>query len=562
MVTRDDSPFDPRLLKQKLARMSRAIEELEAGKIILAAGRQTIAGERDAAIAQRDAALQENEKLLLILSQYKRAIFGRRSEKIDPGQLLLLLSWNERSGNDAANENEAPKNDDNGSSEKRNGSGVTGRPRPNRNRGCLPAHLPRVDVIVDIEDKTCPCCGGALHKIGETQKEMFDVVPAQYRVKRIIRPRYGCRACESAVVQAPAPEQPVDGGMVSEPFLAHIATMKYAYHMPLYRLEQMFASQGIALDRSTLALWMGRAAWWLRPLHELLLDTALSYPRLFADETPVPMLDPGRGKTKTCQFWAVATDDRPWGGPAPPMVVYIFAEDRTGQRAREIFEGFAGIPQVDGYAGYNGLADPLRAGGPVTLAFCFAHARRKIYDVHVATKSPIAATALLRIAAFYEIEDRIRGKSALERRAVRQAETKPLIDEFKIWLEARLAEISQKPGLAKAIRYMLSHWTGLTRFLDDGRIEIDSNTVERTMRPIGLGRKNHLFAGSPRGGKTWAILSSLINSAKLNGIDPQEYLTDVLERIVSGRTKINQLHELLPWEWKAAREAMELKAAA
>ena len=167
-------------------------------------------------------------------------------------------------------------------------------------------------MIIDIADKSCPCCGGGLHKIGETQKEMFDVVPIQYRVKRIIRPRYGCRACESAVVQAPAPEQPVDGGMVCEAFLAHIATMKHAYHVPLYRLEQMLAAQGIALDRSTLALWMGRTAWWLKPLHQLLLETALSYPRLFADETPIPMLDPGRGRTKTCQFWAVATDDRPW----------------------------------------------------------------------------------------------------------------------------------------------------------------------------------------------------------------------------------------------------------
>ena len=173
-------------------------------------------------------------------------------------------------------------------------------------------------MIIDIADKSCPCCGGGLHKIGETQKEMFDVVPIQYRVKRIIRPRYGCRACESAVVQAPAPEQPVDGGMVCEAFLAHIATMKHAYHVPLYRLEQMLAAQGIALDRSTLALWMGRTAWWLKPLHQLLLETALSYPRLFADETPIPMLDPGRGRTKTCQFWAVATDDRPWGGPRRP----------------------------------------------------------------------------------------------------------------------------------------------------------------------------------------------------------------------------------------------------
>ena len=552
MVIRDEPPFDSQLLEQKFARAVRLIEKRDA----------EIAGlskERDEAIARRDAALEENEKLLLILSQYKRAIFGRRSEKIDPEQLHLLLSQSEQPGIEAANENNAESSDGPGDDKSVAPAMAS---RPHRNRGCLPAHLPRIDVVIDVDDKACPCCGGVLHKIGEARKETFDIVPIQFRVKRIIRPRYGCRACESAVVQAPAPSSPVDGGMASEALLAYVATMKYAYHVPLYRLEQMLAGQGIALDRSTLALWMGRVAWWLKPLHELLLDTVLSYPKVFADETPVPMLDPGRGRTKTCQFWAVATDDRPWGGPAPPAVVYVFAQDRSGRQARDIFEGFTGVVQVDGYAGYNGLIAPGRAGGPATLAFCFAHARRKFYDVQVATKSPIAGQALLRIAVLYEIEERIRGKSAAERRATRQAKTKPLIDALKIWLDARLAEISGKSGLAKAIRYALSHWAGLTRFLDDGRIEIDSNVVERSMRPIGLGRKNHLFAGSPRGGETWSILSSLINTAKLTQIDPQEYLTDILECMVAGSTKINRLHELLPWAWRDGRKTAELKTAA
>src|ERR1700730_8062958 len=269
----------------------------------------------------------------------------------------------------------------------------------------------------------------------------------------------------------------------------------------------MLGPQGVSLNRATLAFWMARAAWWLKPLHELLLETILSYPKLFADETPLPMLDPGRGKTKKCQLWAIAMDDRPWGGPAPPAVAYVFAEDRKGQRAKELFKGFSGILQVDGYAGYNHLIDPNRDGGAVMIAFCFAHVRRKFYDVHVATKSPIAAEAVRRIGTFYEIEDHIRGQSSGERLAVRQAETKPIIEEFKLWLEARLMEVSKKSGLAEAIRYALSHWEGLTRFLEDGRIEIDNNTVERTMRPIGLGRKNHLFAGSPGGGRTWAVFA-------------------------------------------------------
>jgi transposase len=552
MICFDDLPSDPLLLKHMLIETGAMIEALSKEKIALTF-------ERDEALSQRDAALQENEKLLLLLSQFKRMLFGRRSEKVDPDQLQLLPSGVEGAG-DAANENNAPHRGD--GSDKSATLGKPSRPCANRNRGRLPLHLPRVDILIDIDDKSCPCCGGEMHKIGETVKEVLDVVPAQYRVKRIIRPRYGCRACESAVVQAPALAQAIDGGMVTEAFLAFIAVMKYAYHMPLYRLAQMLAPQGIALDRATLAFWMGRVTWWLKPLHELLLETILSYPKVFADETPLPMLDPGRGKTKKCQLWAIAMDDRPWGGPAPPAVAYIFAEDRKAQRARELFKGFSSILQVDGYAGYNHLIDPNRDGGAVTIAFCFAHARRKFYDVHVATKSPIAAEALRRIATFYEIEGRIRGEPADERLAVRQAETKPLIEEFKLWLEARLMEVSKKSGLGEAIRYALSHWEGLTRFLKDGRIEIDNNTVERNMRPIGLGKKNHLFAGSPGGGGTWSILASLLNTARLNEIDPQEYLTDVLERIVSGCTKINQLHELLPWEWKAARRATSLQAAA
>jgi hypothetical protein len=348
--------------------------------------------------------------------------------------------------------------------------------------------------------------------------------------------------------------------MVTEGLLAHIAVMKYGYQLPLYRQEQMFAAQGITLDRQTLASWMGRVAWWLKPLHALLRRAVMSYPRLFADETPLPVLDPGRGRTKVCQFWAIATDDRPWGGPAPPAVVYVFTEDRKAIRARQLFGDYNGILQVDGYAGYKGL---IKNGSRlIQLAFCFAHARRKFWDVHVATKSPIAAEALQRIAKFYAIEDRIRGLPATQRAAVRQSDTRPLIEDFKPWLEARLLEVSKKSGLGKAIRYTLNHWDGLTRFIDDGRIEIDSNTVERSIKPIGLGKKNYLFAGSEGGAETWATLASLINSAKLHDIDPRHYLTDVLERIVSGRTKINQLNTLLPWNWKAEREGSEPKLAA
>ena len=540
-----DLPSDPALLQQTVMALSSRLA-------VLSAECSTLATERDAAIAQRDAAIQENDKLLVILSQYKRTIFGPRSETLDSGQQSLFTI--------AAQAASAAGNDDAPGAKLPDRSEARGKQPARRNRGRLPEHLPRIDVVIDVETDICPCCGERLHRIGETVKEAFDVVPMQYRVKRIMRPRYGCRGCRQGGLQAAAPAQAVEGGMVTEALLAHIAVMKYGYQLPLYRQEQMFAAQGIALDRQTLASWMGRVAWWLRPLHALLRDTVISFPRLFADETPLPVLDPGRGRTRICQFWAIATDDRPWGGPAPPAVVYVFAEDRKAIRAKQLFGDYRGILQVDGYAAYKGL---IKNGGHlVQLAFCFAHARRKFWDVHVATKSPIAAEALQRIAMFYAVEDRIRGLPAAQRAAVRQTDTRPLIEDFKPWLEARLLEVSKKSGLGKAIRYTLNHWEGLTRFIDDGRIEIDNNTVERTIKPIGLGKKNHLFAGSEGGAETWAILASLINSAKLQDIDPRHYLTDVLERIVSGRTKINQLHTLLPWTWKAERDALETKLAA
>ncbi|OIM88916.1 IS66 family transposase, partial [Bradyrhizobium elkanii] len=339
----------------------------------------TLATERDAAIAHRDAAIQENDKLLMILSQYKRMIFGPRSETLDIGQLSLFTI--------SAQAARAAANDDVAGGRLPDGAEGRGKRPARRNRGKLPEHLPRIDVVIDIESHSCPCCGEQLHKIGETVKEAFDVIPMQYRIKRIVRPRYGCRRCRQGVVQAPASAQAIDGGMVTEALLAHVAVMKYGYQLPLYRQEQMFAAQGITLDRQTLASWMGRVAWWLKPLHALLHHAVMSYPRLFADETPLPVLDPGRGRTKICQFWAIATDDRPWGGPAPPAVVYVFAEDRKAIRAKRLFGDYRGILQVDGYAAYKGL---IKSGSRLMqLAFCFAHARRKFWDVHVATKSPI-----------------------------------------------------------------------------------------------------------------------------------------------------------------------------
>jgi transposase len=507
--------------------------------------------ERDAFRAERDTANAEVEKLQLIIKQLMRNRYGARSEKLDPDQLQLALEEVAQSlgAAQAVVDPEALAD----------GKETGERQPPQRNRGALPPHLPRVEVVVDLEDKRCPCCGGAMHVIGEDVAEMLDVVPAVYQVKVIRRPRYGCRGCEGAIVQAPAPERPLTGGMATEALLAQVLVAKYSDHLPLYRQAQIFARHGIDLDRSTLANWVGRAGWWLRPLAELLQGSILSSPKIFADDTPVPVLDPGRGRTKTGRLWSYARDDRPWQGPLPPAVAYVYSENRQGAHPQSHLAAFAGVLQVDGYAGFKALAGEQkepgkeRKEGAVQFAFCWAHARRKFFDFHHATGSPIAAEALRRIAELYHIEARIRGRPPDQRAQIRQAESRPLVEAMKTWLEQELARVSAKSALADAIRYALRHWNGLSLFLQDGRVEIDSNTVERTIRPIKLGAKNHLFAGSDEGAESWAIIASLIQTAKLNGVEPFAYLRDVLERIVSARTKANELTSLLPWAWKAAQ---------
>jgi transposase len=488
-----------------------------------------------------------NTHLQGMVEALKRAVYGPRSEKliVDPAQLPLHLD------DVVLSETPAAANDD--GVEPQPARRRSPRPKAARNIGALPKHLPRCEELIEPEDAHCPCCGGAMHVIGEDVSEQLDVIPAVLQVKRIRRPRYGCRGCEGAVVQAKAPPRLIDNGMATTALVTSIVVAKFAWHLPLNRQTQMLRCHGIELDRSTLVHWVIRTAWWLKPLYTLLVDTVLASPKVFCDDTPLPVLDPQRRRTRTARFWSYAIDDRPWQGPAPAAVVYLFAEDRKGQHVHEHLVRFSGVLQVDGYAGYRGLTKSDRPGGAVTLAYCFAHARRQFFEIYRTSASAVAAEALQRIGSVYEIEERIRGLTAAERVTVRQAETKPILEAFRTWLMQRLAEESAKSKFADAIRYTLNHWEGLTVFLADGRVEVDSNVVERTIRPIALGRRNALFAGSARGAEAWAILASIINSAKLQELDPQTYLGDVLERIVSGRTKVNALHELLPWAWKAAR---------
>jgi transposase len=501
------------------------------------------------------AALTEIERLQLLIAGLQRNRFGRRSEKLDDDQVQQGVEDLEQSLAEQQARLEAAAATAEGSTPKPDATAASPQPQPaKRNRGALPAHLPRIEVIVDVEDKACPCCGGTMHVIGEDRAEMLDYVPAQVRVKVIRRPRHGCRACEGAVVQAPAPERPIDGGMATEALLAHILISKYGDSLPLYRQAQIFARQGVVLDRSTLCDWVGRACWWLAPLHELMMTTVLASPKIFADDTTLPVLDPGRGKTKTGRLWCYAVDNRPWQGPGHPAAVYIYSENRKGVHPAEHLKGYGGLLQVDGYAGFAGLVtDP--AGDAPQIAFCWAHTRRKLYDVFVTTKSPIAEEALQRIAALYAIESGVRGEPAEERQRVRQQKSRPLVEAMHLWLSKQLSRIPGASTLAKAIRYAMNHWSGLILFLDDGRLELDTNTVERAIRPVTITRKNALFAGNDSGGRHWAIIATLVQSAKLNGVEPLAWLTDVLERIVSGRTKRHELETLLPWNWKAAREA-------
>src|SRR3982750_237484 len=499
--------------------------------------------ERDTVRSEHQAAQAEIEKLRLLIRQLQRNRFGRRSERLDPDQLQLGLEDLEQAPAAAEAAQGAA-------------AGSSGAPRPPRSRrrnlGALPAHLPRVEVLVDVEDRACPCCGGAMHVIGEDASEMLDIVPAVLRVRVIRRPRYGCRACEGAVVQAPAPERPITGGMASEALLAQVLVAKYGDHLPLYRQAAIFGRQGIELDRSTLSDWVGRACWWLEPLWRLLRRPVMASTRIFADDTTLPVLDPGRGRTKTGRLWGYAIDDRPWQGSTPPAVVYLYAQGRKGEHPAAHLAGFTGVLQVDGYAGFKGLLTG-RPPDRIKLAFCWAHCRRRFYEIHQATGSPLAAEALRRIGELYRIEAEAGGRPAGERRAVRQERSKPLVEALHAWLSAQLGRVSGKSGLAEAIRYALRHWTGLVLFLDDGRLELDTNTVERAIRPISLGRKNALFAGSDGGACWWAIVASLVATAKLNGVEPWAGLTDVLERMVWGRTKAHELERLLPWTWKAER---------
>jgi transposase len=512
-------PNDPVLLQRVVRELAEVLERQDA--------ELTAAKTR---LAERDAEL---EKLQLFLAALKRHRFGRSSEKQHPDQLALAFGEIEEeiSALKAKTEPAPPAAAAAGST----AASIRSSRRP------LPGHLPREDRRHEPAGCTCPACGGRLHVIGEDVSEVLDYVPAQFKVVRHVRPRFACRACES-IHQVPMPSLPIERGRPGPGLLAQVLIAKFCDHLPLYRQSLIYARAGVELDRSTLADWVGRATWLLQPLGERLAAHVFAAAKIHADDTPVPVLDPGRGRTKTGRLWVYVRDDRPWGDASPPAAVFFYAPDRKGERPAAHLAGFSGFLQADAYPGFDRLY-----GERIVEVACWAHARRKIFDVHESTKSPIAAEALAKIGELYEIEASIRGRPPDQRREVRRRQARPRLAALKAWFEVQLAKLPPKGGLAQAIRYALANWAALIRYTEDGRLEIDNNRAENTLRGVALGRKNWLFAGSDTGGARAAAIYSLIETCKLGGIDPFAYLRDVLARIADH--KISRIDELLPWTW-------------
>jgi transposase len=479
----------------------------------------------------------EIEHLKLLIEKLKRMQFGRSSERLNKEVEQLELRLEELQTAQAEQAARKPE----------------ALPKQRPVRQPLPEHLAR-ERVVHTPACACPDCGKEMHQIGEDVSEVLDYVPEHFRVIRHVRPKLACPGCEK-IVQIQAPSRPIDRGMASAALLAHVLVSKYADHLPLYRQSEIYARQGVELERSTLADWVGGCFHLLDPLTEALGRYVLGAQKLHADDTPVPVLEPGRGKTKTGRLWVYVRDDRPAGSTEPPAVLFRYAPDRKGERPAEHLKDFTGVLQADAYAGFNQLYDD----GRILEAACWAHARRAFYDIHQANNSPIAAEALERIGQLYAIEADIRGRPPNERAQIRQARAGPLLEALRAWLRHTLARVSKKSELAKAIGYVLTRWVALTRYCADGRIEIDNNAAERALRAVALGRKNYLFCGSDAGGERAAAIYSLIGTAKLNGIDPEAYLRYVLERIADH--PINRVDELLPWAVRALRRTEEPLAA-
>lgn len=482
----------------------------------------------------------EIEKLRLQLARLRRMQFGRSSEKIERAIDQLELRLEELEAETPAVSPAASV----GEGEPSTTIEQTSSSKHKSERRALPAHLPCREIVHE-PSCTCPKCGGEMRKVGEDVTNILDYVPGHFEVIKHIRRAFSCRCCES-MVQSPMPSLPIERGQPGAGLLAHILVSKYCDHLPLYRQSSIYAREGVDLDRASMASWVGKVTALASPLIEAIADHVMAAEKLHADDTPVPVLAPGNGKTKTGRLWVYLRDERPFGGVTAPAVVYRYSPDRRGEHPRAHLCAFHGFLQADGYSGFGPLYETTN-GQPATVTevACWAHVRRYFYDIHVANNAPIAGEALQRIGRLFDTERTAMGRSPEERQLIRQRSARPVMDELAKFLDASLATVSGRSELAKAIRYARSRWTALTRYLDDGTLEISNNAAERAIRPLALGRKNYLFAGSDAGGDRAAAVYTLVETAKLNGLDPEAYLREVIGRIADH--PINRIAQLLPW---------------
>jgi transposase len=408
----------------------------------------------------------------------------------------------------------------------------------------LPEHLPRERVVYP-SPSACPCCGGVLHKLGEDVTETLELIPRQWKVIQHVREKFSCRSCE-AITQPPAPSHPIARGRAGPQLLAHLLFSKYGLHLPLNRQSAVYAREGVDLEVSTLADWVGAAAATLMPLVELIRGHVFAAERIHADDTTVPVL--AKGKTRTGRLWTYVRDDRPFGGRDPPAAVFFYSPDRSAKHPEQHLATYAGLMQADAYAGFNRLYGEGRKPGPIIEAACWAHARHNFFDLARLAKAPIAIEAVKRIDDLFAVERQINGLTPAQRLAVRNEHSRPLVTALEAWLREQRAKLSGQSNTAKAIAYCLTRWVALTRFLDDGRLCMSNNAAEREIRPLALGRRNWTFAGSDAGGHRAAAIYTLIQTARLNDVDPQAWLADVLARLQDHPAK--RIHELLPWHWR------------
>jgi transposase len=517
---------------------------------IFAAGLQAELARKDIEITARDAEIHAKtlhiEKLKMQLAVLRRARFGRSSEKLDRDIEQLELRIGELEEDAAAGEARVAVDPARDPAALNPGQSRARKPSVRRP---LPAHLPR-ETVVHEPACTCPGCGGTVFsRIGQDEREVLEYVPSSFKVIQHVRPKLSCRGCET-ILQVPMPSLPIERGRPGPSLIAHVVVSKFCDHLPLHRQSEIYAREGVELDRATLADWIGHAVFLLAPLAEAIGRHVRAGRVLHADDTTVPVLAPGLGKTKTGRLWVVLRDERPRGSDVPPAAFYRYSADRKAVHAEALLGACRGLLHADAYNGFERLYQPVAPNGepPLVEVACWSHARRYFYDEHHSTASPIPLEALQRIGALFGIEADIRGQSPERRRAAREQNAKPMLDALKVFLETALARISAKSTLAKAIRYTLSRWTALTRYVTDGRLEMSNNAAERAMKPPVLGRKNYLFCGSDTGGQRAACIYTITETAKMNGINPHAYLADILDRIADH--PINKIDALLPWSWK------------